>query len=164
MPKPYKAAKRASPRRGIPRTKPVSAWPYPRYAAHRGAGKLAPENTLTAMRVGHAHGYRMVEFDVKLSADGVLFLLHDDTLDRTSNGHGPAGALSWSHLANLDAGSWHSRAFAHEPFCPPRSLRGSTAELAGNTVDCSVEIVCELLSSLRVRLNMPAFVQPVGCQ
>ena len=43
-------------------------WPYPRLVAHRGAGKLAPENTLTAMRVGHAHGYRMVEFDVKLSA------------------------------------------------------------------------------------------------
>ena len=38
-------------------------WPYPRYVAHRGAGKLAPENTLVAMRVGQAHGYRMVEFD-----------------------------------------------------------------------------------------------------
>src|SRR5205085_12030526 len=89
----------------------MKRWPYPRYAAHRGAGKLAPENTLAAMRVGYAHGYRMVEFDVKLSADGVPSLLHDDTLDRTPSGRGPAGALTWSHLANLDAGSWHSKAF-----------------------------------------------------
>ena len=46
-------------------------WPYPRLVAHRGAGKLAPENTLTAMRVGHAHGYRMVEFDTLIAFDGV---------------------------------------------------------------------------------------------
>ena len=58
----------------------VTRWPYPRHAAHRGAGKLAPENTLAAMRLGYDYGYRMVEFDVKLSADGVSFLLHDDTL------------------------------------------------------------------------------------
>ena len=90
-------------------------WPYPRYVAHRGAGKLAPENTLAAMREGYAHGYRMVEFDVKLSADGVPFLLHDDTLDRTTDGAGPAGALPWSALATLDAGSWHSATYAGEP-------------------------------------------------
>ena len=55
-------------------------WPYPaypRWIAHRGAGKLAPENTLAAFRLGAAHGYRMFECDVKLSADGVPFLLHD---------------------------------------------------------------------------------------
>ena len=68
-------------------------WPYPRLVAHRGAGKLAPENTLTAMRVGHAHGYRMVEFDVKLAADNVSFLLHDATLERTTSGRGRADAL-----------------------------------------------------------------------
>jgi len=93
----------------------VVDWPYPRHCAHRGAGKLAPENTLAAMEVGFAHGYRMVEFDVKLSADGMPFLLHDDTLERTTDGRGPAGALTWAELARLDAGSWHSRAFAREP-------------------------------------------------
>ena len=55
----------------------LPAWPYPRLAAHRGAGKLAPENTLAAFRVGYAHGYRMAELDAKLSADGVAFLLHE---------------------------------------------------------------------------------------
>ena len=89
-------------------------WPYPKLCAHRGAGKLAPENTLTAMRVGHAHGYRMVEFDVKLSADNVSFLLHDATLERTTSGRGRADALPWRELARLDAGGWHSAKYAGE--------------------------------------------------
>jgi glycerophosphoryl diester phosphodiesterase len=93
----------------------ASNWPYPRWIAHRGAGKLAPENTMAAFRVGASHGYRAFECDVKLSADGVPFLLHDATLQRTSSGHGIAGALDWSALARLDAGSWHSRGYAGEP-------------------------------------------------
>lgn len=91
-----------------------TAWPYPRWIAHRGAGKLAPENTLAAFRTGAAHGYRMFECDVKLSSDGVPFLLHDSTLERTTSGQGTAGAHSWQALSQLDAGSWHSRAFAGE--------------------------------------------------
>ena len=91
------------------------AWPYPRWIAHRGAGKLAPENTLAAFRLGAAHGYRMFECDVKLSADGVPFLLHDATLNRTTNGQGLAADLSWDELSRLDAGSWHSPAYAGEP-------------------------------------------------
>jgi glycerophosphoryl diester phosphodiesterase len=98
-------------------------WPYPRWIAHRGAGRLAPENTLAAFRLGAAHGYRMFECDVKLSADGVPFLLHDDTLPRTTNARAQLGAgqsavagdHDWRALSQLDAGSWHSRAFAGEP-------------------------------------------------
>ncbi|HTS22006.1 MAG TPA: glycerophosphodiester phosphodiesterase [Casimicrobiaceae bacterium] len=112
-------------------------WPYPRHCAHRGAGKLAPENTLAAMRVGFEHGYRMVEFDVKLSADGVAFLLHDDTLDRTTDGRGPAGAQPWSALSRLDAGSWHSRAFAGEAL-PTFAAVAQWATAHG--VACNVEI------------------------
>jgi glycerophosphoryl diester phosphodiesterase len=92
-----------------------STWPYPLWIAHRGAGKLAPENTLAAFRVGAGHGYRAFECDVKLSADGLPFLLHDATLERTSSGQGTASRLSWSALSHLDAGGWHSRAFAGEP-------------------------------------------------
>lgn len=94
---------------GLPR------WPYPKLAAHRGAGKLAPENTLAAFRLGYEHGYRMVELDVKLSADGVAFLLHDETLDRTTNERGRADALTWRELSLLDAGGWHSPAYTGEP-------------------------------------------------
>ena len=113
------------------------AWPYPRWVAHRGAGKLAPENTLAAFRVGASHGYRMFECDVKLSADGVPFLMHDASLQRTTNASKVLPALveyaqfapdsganlaslvggdwHWGQLARLDAGGWHSRAFAGEP-------------------------------------------------
>jgi len=90
-------------------------WPYPRWVAHRGAGKLAPENTLAAFRLGASHGYRMYECDAKLSADGVVFLLHDASLERTTNGEGVAGERPWAQLSQLDAGGWHSRAFAGEP-------------------------------------------------
>ena len=93
----------------------LEPWPYPRWIAHRGAGKLAPENTLAAFRLGAQHGYRAFECDVKLSSDNVPFLLHDDALDRTSSGAGDAGAQAWTSLSLLDAGSWHSRAFAGEP-------------------------------------------------
>jgi glycerophosphoryl diester phosphodiesterase len=82
----------------------VRDWPYARLVAHRGAGKLAPENTLTAMRVGHAHGYRMVEFDVKLSAANLSFLLHDATLERTTSGRGRADALPWRELSSARCG------------------------------------------------------------
>jgi glycerophosphoryl diester phosphodiesterase len=93
----------------------MKAWPYPRWIAHRGAGKLAPENTLAAFRLGAAHGYRMFECDAKLSADGVVFLMHDAQLERTTNGKGIGGEKTWHALSQLDAGSWHSRAFAGEP-------------------------------------------------
>jgi glycerophosphoryl diester phosphodiesterase len=93
----------------------LTPWPYPRWIAHRGAGKLAPENTLAAFELGASHGYRMFECDVKLSADGVPFLLHDATLERTSNGQGTGGAQDWDQLVRLDAGSWHSPAYAGEP-------------------------------------------------
>ncbi len=94
---------------------PLPPWPYPRWIAHRGAGKLAPENTLAALRLGAAHGYRAFECDVKLSADGVPFLLHDATLERTTDGAGRAADLPWEALACLDAGGWHSRLYAGEP-------------------------------------------------
>lgn len=101
----------------------LPAWPYPRWIAHRGAGQLAPENTLAAFRLGACHGYRMFECDVKLSADGVPFLLHDTTLERTTNAadrldaqHSRVGGdHPWGVLSQLDAGSWHSRAYAGEP-------------------------------------------------
>lgn len=109
----------------MPPCNPLS-WPYPRWIAHRGAGKLAPENTLAAFRQGLACGFRMFECDVKLSADGIPYLLHDATLERSTNaefrwkaaGSAPdlsGGAHPWSALSQLDAGSWHSPAFTGEP-------------------------------------------------
>ena len=115
----------------------MKAWPYPLWVAHRGAGKLAPENTLAAFRVGAGHGYRAFECDVKLSADGVLFLLHDATLERTTSGQGTAGQQAWGALSVLDAGGWHSRAFAGEPL---PSLQGIALYCRSNGFALNIEI------------------------
>ncbi|TSE32835.1 glycerophosphodiester phosphodiesterase [Tepidimonas taiwanensis] len=96
-------------------TFPSAPLSIPRWIAHRGAGKRAPENTLAAFELGWQHGWRAFECDVKLSADGVPFLLHDATLERTTDGQGVAGERPWAELATLDAGSWHSPAYAGEP-------------------------------------------------
>jgi glycerophosphoryl diester phosphodiesterase len=90
-------------------------WPYPSWIAHRGAGKLAPENTLAAFRLGAQHGHTCFECDVKLSRDGVPFLMHDAELARTTGQPGLGGDRDWRDLARLDAGSWHSAAYAGEP-------------------------------------------------
>jgi glycerophosphoryl diester phosphodiesterase len=97
---------------GIDRTS--AAWPYPRLVAHRCGGTLAPENTLAGFDACKRYGYRMVEFDAKLSADDHLFLLHDDSLDRTTDGHGLAAEHTWLELEKLDAGSWRGAAFVGE--------------------------------------------------
>lgn len=89
-------------------------WPWPRLFAHRGGGSLAPENTLGAIRLGQSLGYTAHEIDVKLSLDGVPLLMHDATLERTTNGKGRAADLPWAELKKLDAGSWHSPRFAGE--------------------------------------------------
>jgi glycerophosphoryl diester phosphodiesterase len=112
-------------------------WPYPLWIAHRGAGRLAPENTLAAMREGARHGWRAFECDVKLSADGVPFLLHDATLERTTDGRGDAGTLAWAELSRLDAGSWHSRAYAGEP---PASLAAVAAFARANGFAMNLEL------------------------
>lgn len=88
-----------------------------RWFAHRGGGDAAPENTLVAFEVGFQAGFRAFECDVKRSADGVLWLLHDDTLDRTTDARGPAAPWRWESLQLLDAGGWHSLRFKGEP--PP---------------------------------------------
>ena len=92
-----------------------SDWPLPLWIAHRGAGLLAPENTLAAFRLGARHGYRAFECDVKLSTDDVPFLMHDADLQRTTGEAGLAGERRWDELSRLDAGSWHSRLYAGEP-------------------------------------------------
>jgi len=90
-------------------------WPYARVLAHRGGGTLAPENTLAAIDVGYSHGYRAVEFDAMLSADDVAVLIHDPTLERTTNGRGAVADATAARLAQLDAGGWHSPRFRGEP-------------------------------------------------
>ncbi len=89
-------------------------WPYPRIIAHRGGGLLAPENTLAALRHARNLGFEGVEFDVKLTADDVPVLFHDDTLERTTDGSGPVAEILFDMITQLDAGSWFANEFAGE--------------------------------------------------
>jgi glycerophosphoryl diester phosphodiesterase len=91
----------------------MKTWSYPRVVAHRGGGNVAPENTLDAMDTAARLGLKMIEFDAKLSADNVVFLLHDDLVDRTSNGRGLAKAMRYDEIAQLDAGTWFDPRFAN---------------------------------------------------
>jgi len=90
-------------------------WPYPKVLAHRGGGKLAPENTLAALRCGYEYGFRAVEFDVMLSKDGVPVLMHDPEFGRTIAGRGEVSATNAAQLLTMDAGSWFAARFAGEP-------------------------------------------------
>lgn len=87
----------------------------PPVIGHRGAASRAPENTLAGLRAAAALAVRMVEFDAKLSADGVPVLMHDDTLNRTTDGRGAVRDTPWTALSLLDAGGWFGSAFAGEP-------------------------------------------------
>lgn len=90
------------------------SWPYPKIIAHRGGGALAPENTLGAIRAAASRGFKGVEFDVMLAGDGTPVLIHDETLERTTNGRGKVPDLPYEELARLDAGAWRGARWRNE--------------------------------------------------
>lgn len=115
----------------------MSTWPRPLWIAHRGGGAAAPENTLAAIRIGAAAGFRMVEFDVMLSRDGVPLLIHDETLERTTDGDGRVCEHDFAALQRLDAGSWHGPAFTGERL---PSLEQALDLLLALDLDANIEI------------------------
>jgi len=82
--------------------------------AHRGAMGTHPENTLAAFRAAVEAGAHMIEFDVQLTKDNKLVVIHDGTVDRTTNGTGKVSELTFAEIRKLDAGSWKSPEFAGE--------------------------------------------------
>lgn len=86
----------------------------PPIIGHRGSAGLAPENTLAGIRRAHEEGARWVEFDVKLTYDGIPILMHDDRLDRTTDGNGNVATITYDDLQKLDAGAWFAPSFAGE--------------------------------------------------
>jgi glycerophosphoryl diester phosphodiesterase len=81
-------------------------------ASHRGGGATAPENTLPAIAAALAAGFDYVEVDVALTADRKPVLMHDSTVDRTTDGHGAVAALTLAQVKDLDAGAWFDPQFA----------------------------------------------------
>jgi glycerophosphoryl diester phosphodiesterase len=88
--------------------------PNPCVFAHRGASGDAPENTLSSFQLAVTQGAHAVELDAKLSQDGKIIVIHDRTLERTTNGKGYVHQTSFENLRSLDAGSWFSEAYAGE--------------------------------------------------
>ena len=84
--------------------------------AHRGASGTHPENTESALAEAMRLGVEGVELDVHLSLDGELVVIHDATVDRTSNGAGQVRSMRWEEISKLDAGAWFDSQFAGQRF------------------------------------------------
>ncbi len=109
----------------------------PPLIAHRGASPYAPENTIVAFNKAFELGARAIEFDVMMSADGGLFVFHDETLSRTTNGVGTFSEAQSTYIKTLDAGSWFSERFQGEQV---PSLAEALAWCASHRVQANIEI------------------------
>lgn len=138
--------------------------------SHRGAAAIAPENTLAAFRLAIEQGVDFIETDVQLTADGVPVLMHDPTLDRTTNGSGPVGAHTFEEVRALDAGGWFDAGFAGETvptleeflaLLQPAPTR-AFIELKGEWTPPEVASVMELLRENRLvyRVVLESFEVP----
>jgi glycerophosphoryl diester phosphodiesterase len=107
--------------------------------AHRGGSLEAPENTMTSFRHAIELGMRYVELDVQMTRDGELIVIHDETVDRTTNGQGPVGNYTFAELRKLDAGSHFDPKFAGEQIPTLREV----LELC---TDAGVGVVVEIKS------------------
>jgi len=96
---------------GNPNVKPLA---LPQVIGHRGAALYAPENTLAGFREAKARGATWVEFDVRLSSDGVVFVMHDDSLLRTAGFDRLSATLPWREIKVLNAGGWFDKKYANE--------------------------------------------------
>lgn len=90
--------------------------PTPRIFGHRGASELCPENTLISFERAIRDGAGALEIDAHLTADGVVVVTHDDTVDRTTDGHGPVRDFTFEALRALDAGARFTAADGSTPF------------------------------------------------
>jgi glycerophosphoryl diester phosphodiesterase len=112
------------------------ALPRPAIIAHRGASAHAPENTLAAFRLAVKQGADAIELDVRYSKDRQIVVIHDETVDRTTNGTGRVATLLLEELKQLDAGLWFSQSFKNEPV-PTLS---EVFEAVGNDIIINIEL------------------------
>ncbi|XID93505.1 glycerophosphodiester phosphodiesterase [Paenibacillaceae bacterium WGS1546] len=92
----------------------MSAFPKPLIIGHRGARGHAPENTMASFWLAHEYGAHAIELDTTLSGDGELVVIHDDTIDRTTDGKGAVGEMTVNELKQFDAGRWYHPRFEGE--------------------------------------------------
>lgn len=109
-----------------------AAWPLSFLIAHRGASQLAPENTLVALKKAFEAGASSIEFDVQLTADHQPIIFHDETLARTTNGHGRVSETSYKKITTLDAGNWFSPEYKNERVPTLKAWLETAAKLSLN--------------------------------
>lgn len=107
--------------------------------AHRGASGHAPENTIPAFLTALDMGADWIELDVHLSKDGVPIVIHDATLERTTNGQGTVSDASWLDLSKLDAGSWYGEEFARTPIPSLRQVLDTIGDRATLLIELKVD-------------------------
>lgn len=104
--------------------------------AHRGSSGTAPENTIIAIEKAITDGADMVEFDVQRTVDGKIVLIHDEKIDRTTNGTGYVSELDWDYLKTVDAGSWFDPIYAGESI----PLLSDALELCKDRIRINIEM------------------------
>ncbi len=120
----------------VPTSTLLTSSPRPLVVAHRGASRVAPENTLAAFRAAIDCGADAIELDVQRTADGHIIVLHDPTLERTTDGQGRVADHSLATLKTLDAGRWFNPIFAGERL----PMLVESVEMVGKQVGLFIEI------------------------
>ncbi len=135
---------------------------YVRGINHRGYNYIAPENTMPAYILSKKMGFDYVETDISFTADGVAVLLHDSTIDRTSNGTGNIADMTYAQVSQYDFGSWKSEAYAGTKiptfdefilFCRNVGLK-VYAELKGSPTQAQVDNVCGIVKKYGMENNV----------
>lgn len=123
----------------------LSRFSIPLLIAHRGASTAAPENTMVAFELAIRQGAKALELDAKLSADGEVVVIHDQTVDRTTDGHGRVDHLTLNELKKLDAGSWF----------------GSDRKFAGENIPTLDEVLAAVGKRIFINIELTNYAHPV---
>lgn len=135
----------------------------PDIMAHRGAPQVTPENTLISFKKAHDLGAKWFECDVQITRDGEAIIMHDFSLNRTTNSEGLVASMNWRDMQNLDAGSWFAPQFAGEKI---PTLAETLEFVAKNNMGINLELKCadphreEMLAEI-VHEHVKQFTQPV---
>jgi len=128
--------------------------------AHRGGSSMAPENTIAAFKTADSINADYYELDVQISLDDSLMIMHDASVDRTTNGTGNIASMTYAQLRQLDAGSWFGAAFTGEKIPTLRE-----ALLVAKISKGSIGVVIELKSGeTRLAVKTVALIQSMGLQ
>jgi glycerophosphoryl diester phosphodiesterase len=126
----------------------------PRVFGHRGAAALAPENTLPSFALARALGAEYLELDVHATSDGVVVVLHDEDLQRTTNGKGPIAAHTWAAVAQLDAGHHFSTDGIGTPY------RGQGTRIP--TLEAVLDSFPDSYFNIEIKQRQPPIVERVA--